>query len=766
MYLRPPQLPAMQRNQLLGLLLFISCFLSAQNNADLYQLHIQKTSEPIKLDGKLDEPAWQTGAAKADHFKLTFPNDTAYSNWPTEARVTFDDHNLYVGFVCYERRSDYTVQSMRRDFGGGTTDAINVILEPSKDGLNGFIFSVSPINAQREGLISIGEAMALEWDNKWYSAVQNFDDRWVVEIAIPFKTLRYNLSEGENSWGLQFIRAKVKDFEASAWAPVPFQFPNTNLSFAGRLIWDTPPPKPGKNISLIPYAIGNTSLNYLRDDQSLDVKEKQRDWGGAVGGDAKIGLSPGLNLDLTVNPDFSQVEVDRQVANLSRFELFFPETRQFFLENRDLFAMFGFPNTRPFFSRRIGLAYNPVSGRNEKVPIAAGARLSGKLSDGLRIGVLDMQTKRRDWDSTHVLPAANFSVVTLQQKVFSRSTISGVYVDKENFLNDLGETQKSGWTPWNRVAGLEYNLYSSDNRWEGEAYYHRSFSPDPGKCGSTAAVFQGYRDKHVDVHLGYMLVDSTYFAEAGFVPRTGIQSLYPGIFFRFYPKGGWGAKHVTNYSFGTDGSHTFGLNGKLTDSDRSVFAKMDFVDQSGINVAVFHNYIYLFEPFDPSNSDAPVLPVGGYSNFGMLGEYFTGTSNNWQGSLFMSYQGFFNGTIFNSEGSLSYRMQPYGRFSLDYSYNRIRLPQPYASRDFWIVGPRMELSFRRDLFLSAFLQYNTQANNFNLNARVQWRFAPVSDVFLVYTDNSFAEQIPNSPVRLFAPKNKAVVLKVVYWLNL
>lgn len=748
------------------LLLFSTSFaLFSQNNAERYRLRAQKAVGAIHLDGNLNEPAWQAGADKADHFKLCFPNDTAYSKWPTEVRITFDDRNLYIGAVCWEKRSDYTVQSMRRDFGGGTTDVFNIMLEPNKDGQNGFIFSVSPLNVQREGIISTGEAMALEWDNKWNSAVQTFDDHWTVEMAIPFKTLRYNVSEGENSWGLQFIRTKIIDFESSTWAPVPFQFSNTNLSFAGRLIWDTPPPKPGANISLIPYAISSASIDYLRDANTLEIKDRPTTLTGSIGGDAKIGLTPGLNLDLTINPDFSQVEVDRQVPNLSRFELFFPEIRQFFLENRDLFAMFGFPETRPFFSRRVGLAYNPVSGQNEKVPIIAGARLSGKVTDGLRVGLLNMQTRQRDWDSTSVLPAANFSVATLQQKIFARSTISGVFVNKHNFLEPLNENQKSGWQPWNRVAGLEYNLYSADNRWEGEAYYHRSFSPDKSKNGSTAAVFLGYRDRFKSINFGYSYIDSTYTAEAGFVPRPGVQNLYTSGSGRIYPKKGWAAENITNHEIGVSGSHTFGLNGDLTDRDVSLYHKINFVDQSGTNVAIYNSYVYLFAPFDPSNTGQEKLDIGAYNNYGALARFFTGTTTDWQGNIGFNYGGFFNGNLFSSDGSVSYRWQPIGRFSIQYNYNRIRLPQPYASTDFWLIGPRVELSFRRDLFLSAFMQYNTQFNNFNLNARVQWRFAPVSDVFLVYTDNSYADGIPNTPIRVFSPKNRAVVLKVVYWLN-
>ncbi len=737
-----------------------------QNNTETHQIHIRKAEVPIKLDGVLDEAAWQT-EPRADHFKFIFPNDTAFSKWPTEARLTFDDRNLYIGVVCYERREDYTVQSLRRDYGPGTTDVINVVFDPSKDGLNGFMFSVSPYNVQRDVLISNGENTSYEWDNKWFSAVQNFDDRFVVEMAIPFKTLRYTVSEGANSWGIQFIRTKLKDFETSVWAPVPFQYRPTNLAFAGRLLWDAPPPKPGANIALIPYVTGGYALDYTRDPKSLEVTNKPQTWTGNFGGDAKIAITPGLNLDLTLNPDFSQVEVDRQVANLSRFELFFPETRQFFLENRDLFAMYGFPNTRPFFSRRVGLAYNPVKERNEKVPIVAGARLSGKINDNWRVGLLNMQTKQANWNADTVSPAANFTVATVQRKVFSRSIMSAVLVNKQNFLDKLNDVQRSGWQPWNRVAGLEYNLYSADSRWEGEAYYHRSLSPDKAQRGSTLAGYLGYRDRYFNANLGYNRIDSTYRAEAGYVPRPGVQGVFPGIGFQIYPKKGWAAKHVTNYRVGLNGDLTFGLNGQSTDRDFSLTTGVGFKDQTGVSASAFQSYIYLFEPFDPTNlgQTDTLLNVGGYTNYGIRGEYFSGTSTNLQGELGLRAGGYFNGDLLSVEGRVAYRMQPVGLFSVLFSYNQIRLPEPFRSADFWLVGPRVELAFSRNLFASAFFQYNTQANNFNVNARLQWRFAPVSDVFLVYTDNSYAQEIRGTPVQFFSPKNKAVVLKVVYWLN-
>ncbi|MEZ4943821.1 MAG: DUF5916 domain-containing protein [Saprospiraceae bacterium] len=728
-------------------------------------LVIYKTTAPIETDGQLDEPAWQHAQMGVD-FSKQFPVDTGLADAHTEVLLTFDDRNLYIGVICRQPRADYTVQSLKRDFAGNTSDAINVLLNPSKDGLNGFLFSLSPINVQREALIDNGTTQSFEWDNRWTSAVRNYDDHWVAEMAIPFKTLRYSVAESDNSWLVNFVRVRIKNWEVSTWRPVPRQFAANNLAFCHELQWASPPPKPGANVSLIPYTTARRDVFYQREPNSLEVLDKPGRNDFDLGGDAKIAVSPSLNLDLTFNPDFSQVEVDRQVANLSRFELFFPERRQFFLENRDLFAMFGFPNTRPFFSRRIGLARNPVSGFNEAVPILAGARLSGKLNDEWRIGLLNMQTDRINWDSARVLPAANFTVATVQKKVLKRSALSAIFVDKENFLGKLSEAQKDGIQPWNRIGGLEFNLYSADNRWEGEWYYHRSFSPDPNQRGQTLAQFLGYRDRHVSINTGYLMVDSNYTAEAGFVPRPGFQNVFTNVGLTFYPAN----SAINNWTVGVEGNGTFALDFQRTDHDLGVFGTINFQDQTFLNAVIWNTYTYLFEDFDPTNLyQAGTQPLPGQAGYTYTGARLRFTSSgtyNFQGSADLRFGEYFNGKGIALEGNLSYRLQPVGSFTLSYSYNHIRLPEPYASADFWIIGPRAELSFTRNLFASAFFQWNTQANNFNINARLQWRFAPVSDVFLVYTDNSFAEAVPDTRVRFLSPKNRALVLKVVYWLNL
>jgi hypothetical protein len=756
----------MKRSYPLFFLFLLAAGLGAQTPVDsAYRLHLRKAAAPIRLDGVLDEPAWQS-AEVARNFRLNFPVDTGFATARTEVRVTFDDRNLYIAAVCYQRRDQYTVQSLKRDFPNGTSDVFNILLDPFKDGLNGFLFGLNPLGTQREALIDNGINLSFEWDNKWNSVVENHDDRWVAEVAIPFKTLRYKVTEGGNTWRINFARGRLIDTDISTWRPVPQPFVPNNLAFAGELVWLDAPPRPGANVALLPYTIGRYDVDYQRDASTQELISRPREWKWNAGGDAKIGITPSLNLDLTINPDFSQVEVDRQVANLSRFELFFPERRQFFLENRDLFAMFGFPNTRPFFSRRIGLAYNRVQQRNETVPILAGARLSGKLNDDWRIGLLSMQTRQLEWDSASALPAANYTVATAQRKVFDRSAVSAILVSKQNFLGALNDEQRNGLEAWNRVAGLEYNLYSKDNRWEGEWYYHRSFSSLDNRDGQTLAHFLSFTERHWQVRTGYQHIDANYDAPVGFVPRRGIHSFFPGASYTFYYPN---HPRLNTVRINATADITLDLNGRETDRDAGLGVELALKDQTFIFLGVFNAYTYLFFDFDPTNLYAPgtlPLPGGrGYPYSNVRGYIQSSTVHDLQFTVDWSAGEFFNGTLVSAGGELSYRVQPYGSLGLGYSYNRIRLPAPHASADFWLLGPRAELAFSRSFFASAFFQYNTQTNNFNINTRLQWRFAPVSDLFLVYTDNSFAEPIEQTVARFFTPKNRALVLKVVYWLN-
>jgi hypothetical protein len=741
---------------------------------DKYNIRIKKTKSPIKLDGLLEEDSWKT-ADIAKNFFLNRPYDSSFAQLQTEVKVLFDDNFIYVGVICYEPRKLYTVASLKRDFEGGTSDVFTVNLDTFKDKLNGFQFAVNPYGVQREGLIFNGMESSNYWDNKWYSQVKNYDDYWVIEMAIPFKTIRYKVTDGENSWRVNFGRNVLKKNEVSTWRPVPRNFPPANLAFAGNLIWDENPPKPGANISLIPFVSLATEKDFPRNDENLKALPSNSSFPKGIGLDAKIAVTPSLNLDLTLNPDFSQVEVDKQVTNLSRFELFFPERRQFFLENNDLFGTFGFPDTRPFFSRRIGITSNPTTGNTQKVPILAGARLSGKLNDDWRIGIMNMQTRKVSFGDDQYLPAANYSVAVVQRKLLNRSTLGGIFVNKENDFSNLTSTQTEGYHRYNRIGGLEFNFYSKDSRFESETYYHQSFSPDGKKDAGSAAHFMGYSHPNLELNLGVQRIGENYHADVGFVPRTGIWQIYRPATIILNPKSKKVAKYINAYGFGTEGSDVFDLKGKRLDSETVLFLFANNSAGSEVFLAYVTSFTHLFAPFDPTNAsnnpnpdtykNVVELPIGDYrSKFFAVG-YTSSRRNNLNGSFQFSKGKYFNGKNTSVESSIGYRYQPYGVFSLDGNYTKIELPKPYNSVDYWLIGPRAELSFSKSLFFSTFFQYNTQTNNTNINARLQWRFRPVSDLFLVYTDNYFAENIPNYYIKAWTPKNRTLVLKMTYWFN-
>ena len=342
----------MQKYFYLILILSIPIFVFSQKRNENYKMHIKQSEGNVKIDGKLDEPAWLSAAAVSD-FMMCNPFDTLCSKLRTDVRMTYDDKYLYISAECFlQSESNYVVESLKRDFSFGSNDNFLVFIDTFEDKTTGFSFGANAAGAQWDGQMSEGAKMNLNWDNKWESATTYNNKSWIFEAAIPFKSIRYR--GNSTRWGINFSRLDLKAKEKSAWAPVPRQFPTASLAYAGVLVWDTPPPTPKKNISVIPYVLSGISANYETKDPTIFRNQ--------IGGDIKVSVSSSMNLDMTLNPDFSQVDVDRQQTNLDRFELFYPEKRQFFIENSDLFDGFGTENIRPFFSRRIGLALNPKTG--------------------------------------------------------------------------------------------------------------------------------------------------------------------------------------------------------------------------------------------------------------------------------------------------------------------------------------------------------------------------------------------------------------------
>lgn len=739
-----------------------------QKNKPGLPLLIGKASEPIVLDGQLTEPTWQK-ADVAKNFYLNYPVDSLPPTYQSEARLAYDDHFLYVSFVCYDDAKPNIMQSLRRDVDWELNDNIGIFLDSYNDYTNGFYFTITPFGVQSEGVMSGGgqddDSFNGSWDNKWYSEVKRSPDKWVAELAIPLKSFRYNHQSKE--WNVTFLRQDLKHNQVSSWIATPIQFIPASFAYSGKLVFENMPPHAGANVSLIPYA---ASVN----QQDLE-NNKPISSSGAIGMDAKVAISPSLNLDLTVNPDFSNVEVDQQVINLTRFEFQFPERRQFFLENSDLFSTPGFPDTRPFFSRRIGLVLDST-GSARQVPIQYGARVSGKIGKDWRIGILNMRTAEKE---SIGLPSQMYSMAIVQKQIFSRSNIDFFIVDKQslglgsynkskryapdivrNVINGTDTTKRLNL--YNRVIGFDFNLITKSNRWSGDVYYHHSLDDFSSDKNYSTGAFIGYNTRHFNAFVGNNAVGKNYNAETGFVPAL---SVYPGylngfgrVEGRFYPKN----SPIAVMGPGAEINYVFVPGGKLTDRTYSVDYLFNFLNTSFLAVSATHIFQLLPKEFNPL-SPRVCVPYAAGKEFQWIEfelNYNSNTRKIFNFSAQASGGQFYSGTRLTAGGTLSYRYQPYGSLSLTVNYNDLQLGQPYGSADFLLIRPRLDLTLSTKLFFTSVWQYNTRFESTSFNARLQWRFKPASDIFLVYNHNN--NLLPTDD----RANDQALVLKFTYWLNL
>jgi len=738
--------------------IIVIVLLSTNYVALAQDLNINKATGPIKVDGVMDEGAWLE-ADVADKFIQNFPTDTALATGTTEVRMTYDDKNLYIIAIMHNiGPRDYVVQSLRRDTRGITYDGFYVILDTYKDKTNAFLFSVSPYGVQSEGLIVNGgnesgggrtglRSYSMTWDNKWLSEAKIYDDYWIAEIAIPFKTIRFK--DNEDTWNVNFLRYDSEYGERSSWSPIPKNFRSFTLAFNKELKWDKPINSPGKNISLIPYSALKASKNY---EDNLPGKAKF-----TFGGDAKVALSSALNLDLTVNPDFSQVEADQQVTDLDRFELFYPEQRQFFLENSDLFAAFGSSDARPFFSRRIGLARDTATGTNIMNQLYFGARTSGNITNRLRIGLMSIQAAEEKEIS---LPSTNYSVASLQQMIGQRSNISMLFVNKQAFQNMPGDDFTLSPDEYNRTLALDLNLATPDNKWNGKGYYHRSFDNEKRDSTYSLGVAVNFKPRKWSVSSEYKSVAANFNPKVGFVRRTDFNQIKSTIYHYLYPSNGKVQSHAPGFDFDVLSTGEYGI----TDWDVNLLYRLNFRNTSRFSIRLRRQYTYLTSSYDPSGSDGPELPEGtDYAYNFIIASYDSDGRKAFSYELETRSGQYFNGIRLNFGGELTYRFTPKGYLSLNFDMNRIRLPEPYHDSNLFLFGPKLDLTFTRNVFWTTFIQYNSQINNVNINSRFQWRYKPASDMYLVYTDNYFAGD--GTFINFNRPKTRAIVFKINYWFN-
>lgn len=729
-------------------LLIIGTPLCAQNITEYqkhFELYITPTNAPIKIDGVLDEPIWSS-ANQAKDFHKKFPNDIGDPKSKTEVRFTYDDKNIYFGFTVYDSGTAI-IQSLKRDIGHDGGDGVGVMIDPLNQKTNGFFFVVNALNVQSEDQLnnSFQDKPSWSWDTKWFSATKDYGNYWVAEIAIPLKSLRFD--PNQKHWGINFLRIDAKHNEYSPWTKVPTNFKSYDLGYTGVLHFPSSPPKNSSNIIFQPYVTGNGNED-RENGQKLQAT-------GTAGFDAKVAVNSSLNLDLTVNPDFSQVEVDQQVTNLTRFNIFLPERRTFFLENSDLFSDFGIPPIRPFYSRTIGLDKD-----GNKIPILFGARLSGNIDPATRIGVMDMQTGRQGNYSPE-----NFSAFTVHRRVLARSSIKAYFLNRENFISEAA-AKKNPLDRYGRNAGLSFEYSNTSGTFSSWTHYNQSYKANINK--EDAYVETGYMlssrhwtfinlinnvGKNYYTDMGFVQRIENYDAARDTVVRMGFKTTFAMLSYEVMPEKGKIGK------FNTSLNQDLVLNpdNSFNESNTKLTFRTQYKNTSGIDLTVSNSTTNLL--FATSFTSGDPIPAARYTfnqvNLLYMSDFRKAFS---YGGGFTIGQ-FYNGTVKGFGAGFNLRKQPHLNIGLRSQFNKIELPGIYGSTNLVLIQPKVEYNFNTQLFWTTFIQYNTQSNNFSVNSRLQYRYKPMSDFFLVYTDNYFTDP-------MFKNKNRALIFKFNYWFNL
>ncbi|MGB5203128.1 MAG: DUF5916 domain-containing protein [Eudoraea sp.] len=734
------------------LTLFLSsiAFYAQSNNAIYYGQNetrsfiVKKINKTIVPDGVLDEPIWET-ANSANNFWEYFPLDSIQARQQTDIKMLYDDKNLYIGITVYALGKDYAIQSLKRDYRAGNSDNISLLFDTFSDGTNAFLFGINPYGVRREGLISGGgqdsRNFTTTWDVKWKGDSKVYNSWYTSEMVIPLTSFKFK--EGETKWKFNSYRFDSQSNETSTWINIPQNQRVFGLGFMGDMVFEKPLGKSRTPLALIPYVNGSALQDFEEGDNTNKL---------SVGGDAKVSIGNSMNLDITVNPDFSQVEVDDQVTNLTRFEISLPEKRQFFIDNNDLFGSFGDSrDANPFFSRRIGIAQDTADNTIEN-RIIGGVRLSGKLTKDFRLGFLNIQTAA---DEENEIPSNNNMMLALQQKVFARSNIGLFFINRQSFKDyDFVLPEDK----YNRVLGLDYNLISQDNVWSGKFFFQKSFQPESnGKDLATGARLE-YNSRNYKASGKLVYVGEDFRSDLGFVRRTDILKSFVQLERVFWPSNSFIQNH--SFQFFPIFIWSPSMDFKNTDNEFRGQWEARLKDQSRFSAEFSNIYTFLIDDFDPTDTEGAIPLPGnqGYHYNSVKAEFNSDSRKIFSYSVEPSIGRFFNGDRFSFQGGMTFRFQPKVFLSMFMRYDKIKLPDPYPSADIWLISPKIEVTFSKSIFWSTLIQYSNQRDNFGINSRLQWRFAPLSDLFLVYNDNYFVDG--------FAPKTRSINLKITYWLNI
>jgi hypothetical protein len=692
------------------------------------------------VDGIVDEELWKK-ARVLTGFIQAEPYEGEPATEGTEVRILYDRSHIYVGVVCYDQEpSEIIVTDARRDSSLDDTDSFRIILDTYLDRQNGFVFGTNPAGIEYDGQVTnegeggqggpgqnrsqtgSGGGFNLNWDASFVVASHIGDFGWSAEFAIPLRTLRYD-SEKPQVWGVNFQRNIRRKREEVYWSPVSRIYSLYRLSSAGELRGlelETP-----RNFKVTPYALGSSERDYTASDSS--------DLTGDVGVDAKFGVTPSLNLDLTYNTDFAQVEVDEQQVNLTRFNLFFPEKRPFFLENAGNFSM-GEPRAvELFFSRRIG-----IGPEGDIVPILGGARFSGKAGD-FNLGLLDMQTESVGGQVP--APANNYAVASVSREFPNRSSLGALFVNRLA----TGEGARDG--DHNQTYGFDGKLGL------GEAFTLTGYAAGtrtPELEGRNHALnMRGeYQRRGGRIWLGYTEVGDAFNPEVGFLTRDDYRNLDTGVFLNLRNDVSWLRElrpHVSYRGF-------WDFSGFKQTEQLHFDSHVDFENGAFFSPAVNHTVEGLTEPFEIH--PGIVVAPGSYPHWEIAWRWNTNLAAPLSYSGGMDVGGFLSGNRRSLETTLNYRYGSRVITSFTWSYNDVDL----LEGDFVTNLGQLKVSYNFTplVYLQALIQYNDAIDVWSSNVRFSWLNTAGTGLFVVYNDTEGLGET------LIGPQNRSLIVKYTH----
>ncbi len=674
---------------------------------------------PFELDGRLDDAIYDR-VPGVGGFIQGLPLEGEPATEPTEVWVFYDDDTLYVAGRCWDSQPDRIVATeMRRDhFGIHNNENLAVILDTFYDRRNAFFFYLNPLGGFFDGLIVDELNINRDWTAVWDSRAARFENGWTMEMAIPFKTLRYARG-GPQVWGINFRRIVRWKNEMSYLTAVPAALgPRaiTKVSSAGTLV-GVEAPASSRTVEVKPYLIGDSA------GVRADAGGLERDYGSDFGVDAKVGITSGLTADLTWNTDFAQVEADAQQINLTRFSLFFPEKREFFLEGQGIFSFgtasrappsgstrsFGPPSSTPvlFFSRQIGIA------GGQAVPILGGGRVTGKLGD-FGVGALAIRTGAGDAAGA---PATDFSVLRLKRDVLNRSTVGFMGTYRSHTASGLGRNFAYGMD--GQFAFFEHLTIQSYAAWT------RNELED-----ATGMSYLGQLDYNGDrygLKAERLMVGDGFDPGIGFLRRRDFRRNYAEA--RFSPR-----PHSISWlrRIGWTGSIDYTTDNESVLETRifSLRTRVELENGDQLNVNAARNHEVLSEEFLLDADEGIGVGEGAYDFGDIRVSYQAGPHRPVSGNFAFQQGGFFSGT--RREAAWRGRVEVSTRFSLEPSISLNWIDLPAGDYDTSLIASRINYTLSPRSFLAAFLQYNTAANSLSTNVRFRWEYEPGSDLYVVY----------------------------------